>query len=118
MVTRKFLHSMALFLIPAGVVAGEFDPSGSLSLELRGFPQSAQFPDQMEGLQPSLVLQPELLYDSDDGKHQFSFKPFLRLDARDDDRSHVDVREAYWRYVRPHGPASATVPASVRISNR
>ena len=99
MINRKFAHTIAIFLIPIGAIAGEFDPSGSLSLELRGFPQSAQFPDQMEGLQSSLVLQPELLYDSDDGKHQFSFKPFLRLDARDDERSHFDVREVYWRYV-------------------
>ncbi len=51
------------------------------------------------GVQPSLAITPELRYDSDDGRHQASLVPYLRLDAQDDERTHADLREAYWRYI-------------------
>lgn len=35
---------------------------------------------------------------SDNDAHQFKLTPFYRLDGMDDERTHFDLREAYWRY--------------------
>jgi len=77
--------------------------SGFVGSEVRVFFEEpkfdGQFDDPLAGVQPSLLAEPELSYDSQDRRHQFNLAPFLRLDARDGDRSHVDLREGYWRYV-------------------
>jgi hypothetical protein len=65
--------------------------------ELRTFPEEPQFEDQFDHFQPSFIVSPEFRYTSSDGKHRFSFIPFARVDGQDNDRSHADVREAYWR---------------------
>jgi hypothetical protein len=86
-------------LPPPGDPSGEWTFTGSLAGELRFFPDDAALPGQMEGGQPSLLFEPTLEYESPEGRHQFTFSPFFRLDGRDDERSHFDVRELYWRYV-------------------
>ena len=73
--------------------------SGFVAAELRGFIESPQFMEQFDGAQPSLILNPEFRYRVDEGVHRFSLIPFLRLDARDDERTHFDLREAYWLYI-------------------
>ena len=70
--------------------------SGFVAAELRGFIESPQFREQFDGAQPSLILNPEFRYRVDEGVHRFSVIPFLRLDARDDQRTHFDLREAYF----------------------
>ncbi len=79
--------------------AGELDWSGSIELELRSFLSDPAFPDQLRGGQGSVVLAPELGFKTEDRRHQFRLVPYLRLDGRDDERSHFDLRQAYWRYV-------------------
>lgn len=73
--------------------------SGYMGLEMRAFVDDPQYSDQLEGLQSSYILNPEFSYDSDSGLHQYSFIPYFRFDGRDDERTHFDLREAYWRYV-------------------
>ena len=85
--------------LAGNVRAGEWDISGSIGVEARGYVHGPQFMGQLDGVQVSTVLTSEIRYESDDGAHQISFVPFLRVDARDDGRTHYDVREAYWRYV-------------------
>jgi hypothetical protein len=46
-----------------------------------------------------LLVEPHFELESDDGDHQLSVRPFLRIDGRDDERSHFDLREAYWRRI-------------------
>ena len=76
----------------------ELDFSGSIGFESRWFPHDSKFLNQLNGVQNSLTLEPELLYEN--GDHQFSFIPFARIDSRDDDRTHADIREAYWLYIQ------------------
>ena len=69
---------------------------GFAGTELRGFVDDGQFDDQFNGLQPSLIVQPEWNMLHDNGKDQFAFIPFARLDSRDNRRTHFDIREAWW----------------------
>lgn len=79
-------------------IQAELEFSGFAGVESRWFPHNAQFSDQFSGAQNSLILEPEWVYEK--GDHQFSFIPFARLDSRDDERSHADIREAYWLYIQ------------------
>ena len=76
----------------------EYELSGSIAIESRWFPNEAQFPEQFEGAQNSVVLEPEWDVQINDNQ-LLSFIPFARLDARDDRRTHSDIREAYWLYI-------------------
>ncbi len=89
----------ALTFAAAPAAAGEFEFSGSVAGEARVFPVDPQFEGQFSHFQPSAILSPELSYESDDDRHQVSVAPFLRLDGQDDERTHADLREGYWRYI-------------------
>ena len=71
--------------------------SGSVGIELRWFPEDPQFPNQLEHFQPSLVVAPEFRWVLEN-EDQITFSPYALLDGQDNDRSHFDVREAYWRH--------------------
>lgn len=79
-------------------IAGEWDVSGEISGELRYFPAGGLYPGQFDHWQPSITAMPEIRWTSGDEKHQFVFIPFARLDGQDDARTHVDLREGYYRY--------------------
>ncbi len=96
---RTMMIVTALVLGAGSVQASEVRFSGSLGGEMRTFVEQPQFPNQLEHAQPSLSITPEVAYDTPSGAHQFRLAPFLRLDSRDDQRTHVDIREAFWRYV-------------------
>ena len=87
------------FAAPLTAVAGEWDFGAEVAGEVRYFPVEPRFPGQFEHWQPSLILQPDLRWENDNGKHQLVIIPFGRIDAEDDERTHFDVREAYYRYV-------------------
>ena len=76
--------------------AEEWDVTGFFGFDTRAFWHDAQFEGQENGLNPSLLLQPEFYWRSDDNKQRISIVGFARLDSVDDERSHVDLREAYW----------------------
>lgn len=71
--------------------------SGDIAVESRGFLDSPQFDGQFDGVQASVIINPEFRLRR--GGNQYSFIPFLRLDSRDDKRSHFDLREAYWLHI-------------------
>ena len=79
--------------------AADFSLSGSAGVEARWFSRHPAFPDQLDGTQSSLILSPEFRWRTEGRRHQFSFAPYGRIDAEDDERTHFDVREAYWRLV-------------------
>lgn len=84
---------------PDHLAAAEIKIGGYLGAELRIFPQSPRFDEQNDAtLSPSLVLEPEFTYETDDGLNRFAFVPFGRIDAHDDNRTHADIREA--KYLR------------------
>ncbi len=91
----------AALLGGAGEAAAQgFDLSGFVALEPRLFLQSPANERQFSGLQLSGVLAPEVGYRTGNRAHQFKLSPFVRVDACDDERTHFDLREAYWRTVQ------------------
>lgn len=79
--------------------ADAWTAAGSFALELRWFPEAPAFPGQLDGTQPSAVLEPELRWRSPDRRHQVDVAAFGRWDGEDDERSHLDLREGSYRYV-------------------
>lgn len=77
----------------------DLEVSGSIAGEVRGFVEAPQFEGQLNGIQPSIAFEPEVDWSSEEGNVQARLAPFLRLDSRDSERSHGDIREAYLRYI-------------------
>ena len=75
--------------------------NGYVGLELRGFPQTALDPAQRDA-SVSVFAKPEVYASWDDGRQSARFVPFARWDSSDDERSHWDVREAFWERVGEH----------------
>ncbi len=71
----------------------QIEYSGMLGIENIVFTQSAAAPQQDYTNNISFVAEPEFLYEWDNGNQLIAFKPFLRLDQHDNQRSHFDVRE-------------------------
>jgi hypothetical protein len=93
-----FLRATILFvsLIPALGLAGDWDVSGYLATDLRLFSHDPVFSAQYDKPEWSLAAQPEIRWRSDDGNQRVNLVAFLRADAADDERSHIDIREAFW----------------------
>lgn len=95
------LLAMMLTLASAGVSAEEIDWSGYVSLEPRVFVDQPLFSEQPgAGVFASAVLAPELRYEWNRGDDRLTLAPYLRWDADDDQRTHLDLREALWLRVR------------------
>jgi len=67
---------------------------GKYGVEYRHFNVSAD--DANDSHHYSLVVAPELSFESEDRKNKYSFQPFFRLDEHDDERSYFDIRELLW----------------------
>ena len=96
--------SLAGLLSLAGVTAvpalgQEIDFGASVGVDLRWFPSDPAFPDQFEGVQESLILEGDVRWESEDRSWRAVFVPFARIDGKDDERSHFDVREAYVEWI-------------------
>lgn len=66
---------------------------GQASLELRAFPEHGAYPGQAARTGASLALEPRYSNSWQNGKVSLSFEPFLRIDQRDPERTHADLRE-------------------------
>ncbi len=80
-------------------LAENVDINGQLALEFREFPESPAYDGQFTGFQSSVFLEPEFFWEDGSRKKQVKVVPFMRLDAKDENRSHIDLREAYWRSI-------------------
>ncbi len=79
-----------------GLHAQRVEFTGEVGFETRFFPQAPLYPGQHSArLSPSIRFEPELVYEwgGGDGSWRFMATGFLRLDAHDGRRSHVDIRE-------------------------
>ena len=83
-----------LLLLAAGAQAQVFDFSGDLSVQGRRYPESPAFPGQ-RSTASGIVVEPTLYAESSQG-NSFTFTPFYRYDSADSQRTHADVREAYF----------------------
>ena len=96
---RSILTAAAALCVTTPALSGEWDVGGEIAGELRYFPVEGRFPGQFDHWQPSAFIQPDIRWESDSGKHQIVLIPFARIDSQDDQRTHVDLREGYYRYV-------------------
>jgi hypothetical protein len=78
----------------------ETELGGEISVETRMFPAEPQFPEQFRFFNLSLSVTPEFEWFSEDGDQAFVFKPFYRWDQNDPSRTHADIRELYYEWVK------------------
>ena len=86
-----------LSLNAVGTAHARPEISGVATLEQRYFFQESLFRDSFSG-QLSLYAEPEFYWDLNDGSDSLVIKPFLRVDQRDDERTHADIREFLWTH--------------------
>ncbi len=98
MLSKSLAILLITLILALQPVLAELEFSGAVSYEARWFPNSAQFPEQLHGIQNSIAIEPEWFIEN--GDHQFSLIPYARVDSRDNDRTHADIREAYWLYAQ------------------
>ena len=90
---------IAFGLSGVSAVAGEFKGNGVIGVELRAFPENAEWAGQDDRhFYPSIFAEFDLSYTWDDKRQSFNLVPFGRFDLYDDRRTHVDLREANYRY--------------------
>ena len=74
--------------------AQRLDVRPEAAVEVRLFPDDSQFEDQLETSQLSVILSGKVSWRSKDRGTRVLFEPYVRLDAEDDERTYLDVREA------------------------
>lgn len=80
--------------LPEEAPQGEL--SGYISVDARLFANDPKYTGQ-DDHNASIAVEPEYYIDWADGAQRFAFRPFARYDTNDDERSHIDIRELYWR---------------------
>lgn len=90
-----YLSLSLILLVIAGNAQAEVRYGGSVAIEQRVFLEDSMYADQTNS-QASVLLAPE--FDTELGEGYLSFKPFARIDQRDSERTHVDVRELMYAY--------------------
>jgi hypothetical protein len=97
---RRSILQTALLLVAIFAAstssAEDWDVTGFVGFDTQGFWLDGRYQGQENGLNPSLMLQPEFYWRSDDSRQRVTIVGFARLDSVDDERSHADLREAYW----------------------
>ncbi len=86
---------LALSLAVWSLAAWSWEWSGNLAVEGRTFFQAPLDPRQYDQ-DGSISIEPELAHEWNQGRDTLVFRPFGRLDARDHERSHWDIRELQW----------------------
>jgi hypothetical protein len=93
----KYIYPALLAaMIASPATAGEWEFTGYLGVDSRAFWQDASFEGQDDGVNLSVIAQPEFYWRSDSGSKRVSIIGFARADSQDAERSHLDLREAYW----------------------
>ncbi len=87
-----------LLLSSQTAAAGEWELSGSMGAEMRTFFERGTQPAQLDTFQPSLLLEGDVRWHSEDGQWDVVLVPYARLDGKDGQRTHFDMREAYVRW--------------------
>ncbi len=87
---------LAATLLAAPLQAGGL--TGYIALNHRQYFSPEQFPGQKSNSIPSLMLEPEYYYSTEDRSNSYVAKLFLHLDPVDSERSHFDIRQADWTH--------------------
>ena len=99
-VTSAIIAAVCSVIAPsvAAEEATEFDLRGYFGGEARYYAEHAHDPEQADS-QYSITAEPELYWQWPDGNNSLTFKPFVRLDSQDSERTHFDIREAVWLHI-------------------
>lgn len=73
--------------------------SGFFSGQFQGFLEEPLDPIQQSDTNLSAATRPEFYTEWNEGLDSFTFTPFARVDQRDDQRTHFDIRELNWLHV-------------------
>nr|VFK51045.1 MAG: hypothetical protein BECKTUN1418D_GA0071000_100442 [Candidatus Kentron sp. TUN] len=94
------LLTLVTLQMMAGAEAIETQLSGYIEGQVRWFRFSPNLSreKQSKGAVTSIALKPEWKYLTENRKHDFKITPFMRYDAADKERTHIDIRELYWLY--------------------
>ncbi|WP_016954422.1 hypothetical protein [Catenovulum agarivorans] len=76
----------------------EFELRGYVGAEARYYAEHSHDPMQSDS-QYSITAEPEFYWQWPDGNNSLTFKPYVRIDSQDSERTHVDIREAVWLHV-------------------
>ena len=93
---EKLLQTMLCLALSSPALAAAADWSGYFALDSRTFFSTADHEQQGDS-DVSLVFEPELYHEWNEGRDSFTFTPFLRYDSQDSERTHGDLRELYWQ---------------------
>lgn len=96
----NFFKALAGMLLAAPLtqVLADTELTGSLAIEQRWFLEDSPY-DGVSNEQMSLYIEPEWYWESDEGLDSLIFKPYLRVDEQDSERTHADIRELMWLHV-------------------
>lgn len=103
----RYSAALTIILMAVGCAPGvtlgqrgeSWEVSGYVGAETRWFYEGPGDPFQQGGAGFSLTLEPEIYRGWETSDTSITFKPFLRLDTEDSDRTHFDIRELYWRKI-------------------
>ena len=96
---HKSILSFIIFSVSySSFTKAETEFSGQINLDFQYFTIEALLPDQHDSYL-SVGIEPEIHHSWNDDQSSFLFKPFLRADQHDDNRTHGDIRELYWQTV-------------------
>lgn len=93
-----FLFAITCTLFSLVVFAEEAEISGYVGGQVRLFPNNSLYEGQNEH-SVSVVAQPEYYKEFEDGS-SFTFVPFFRLDSADSKRTHFDIRELTYLWLK------------------
>ncbi|MEH6826091.1 MAG: hypothetical protein V7629_19530 [Motiliproteus sp.] len=99
-IASPLVKVLASALVAAPVTAAD-DPqiSGRIGYEARVFADDGIHAGQSGTGNSSLLVEPELYWQWNNGDDMLVFKTFLRWDEHDSQRSHGDIRELIWTHV-------------------
>ena len=103
---RILIFSVGI-VITANVNADTFETSGHVDFDLRLFLNDPAQSQQRQNEEFSIAFQPEIRWENRKQRQRMSFVGFLRGDPNDAERSHADIREAYWAIEK--GPWDFTI---------
>lgn len=96
---KKLLSALLLCIAAPASAQSHFEYSGRAGAELRLFTHDALFSGQYDSHNLSVLFEPELFWEWNEGSDSLTFTPFLRLDQHDSDRSHADIRQLSWTHI-------------------
>ena len=91
----RCLMIMSATLTTPAAQADSIEFSGYVGADLSYFSNTGLYPGQLADLQYSLVLAPEINWQSDSGDTQVNILAFGRIESADTKRQHLDLREGY-----------------------